>query len=314
MEIRKIAVIGAGAIGSFFLNGWRDNKDVEVWAVASGERKERLEKTGLTINKEQVFFEVKTPERSAGADLLIICVKYGNLPEVLDEIEKIIDEHTIVMCPMNGINTEDIIAERIGKKHIIHSMMVISAERNGNSIIYNGGADCCVHYGRAEGFGSLPCEGGYDEELEAVKAVFAAGGPKNKFHDNIITIIWNKFALNISTNIAQAIVGCNYGAYKDSPYMHEASNRLCDEVLAVAKAKGVECTYDNERAFKTVKTDDCARFSTLQDLMAGRRTEVDMFCGEVVRLGRELNVQTPYNQFALLLIKALEEKNDGLIC
>ena len=54
-----------------------------------------------------------------------------------------------------------------------------------------------------------------------------------------------------------------------------------------------------------------ARYSTLQDLDAGRHTEIDMFSGALIRMGKELGIPTPYNEFAYHMIKALEEKNDG---
>lgn len=54
-----------------------------------------------------------------------------------------------------------------------------------------------------------------------------------------------------------------------------------------------------------------ARYSTLQDLDAGRHTEIEMFSGALIRMGRELGIPTPYNEFAYHMIKALEEKNDG---
>ena len=55
-----------------------------------------------------------------------------------------------------------------------------------------------------------------------------------------------------------------------------------------------------------------ARYSTLQDLDAGRHTEIDMFSGALMRMGRALGVPTPYNEYTYHMIKALEEKNDGL--
>ncbi|MCQ2540553.1 MAG: ketopantoate reductase family protein, partial [Acetatifactor sp.] len=55
-----------------------------------------------------------------------------------------------------------------------------------------------------------------------------------------------------------------------------------------------------------------ARYSTLQDLDAKRHTEIDMFSGTVMRIGKELGIPTPYNTFTYHTIKALEEKNDGL--
>ena len=54
-----------------------------------------------------------------------------------------------------------------------------------------------------------------------------------------------------------------------------------------------------------------ARYSTLQDLDAGRHTEIDMFSGALVRMGKELGIPTPYNEYTYHMIKALEEKNDG---
>ena len=54
-----------------------------------------------------------------------------------------------------------------------------------------------------------------------------------------------------------------------------------------------------------------ARYSTLQDLDAGRHTEIDMFSGALIRMGKELGIPTPYNEYTYHIIKALEEKNDG---
>ena len=54
-----------------------------------------------------------------------------------------------------------------------------------------------------------------------------------------------------------------------------------------------------------------ARFSTLQDLDAGRHTEIDIFAGEMMRMGKEHGISVPYCECMYHLIKALEEKNDG---
>ena len=309
--IKNIAVIGAGAVGSFFLDGLSGKKGINVFAVADGERRDKLEKDGLIVNRNHVDVEVRTLEQAHGVDLVVVCVKYNALIPVLAMVEQICDGHTIILCPMNGVDTEEVIAGKMGREHIIHSMMIISAERVDNNIVYNTGTAPCVHFGRAPGYGKV--ENDYDADLEALKELCNVTGLVYKCHKKIITTIWNKFALNISTNIAQAIIGCNYGAYKTSPYMNALGQKLCDELLAVAKAKGIECTFDNQRALKTVETNDCARFSTLQDIMAGRHTEIDMFCGAVVQMGNETGVPTPFNEFAWLAIKALEEKNDGKI-
>ena len=61
----------------------------------------------------------------------------------------------------------------------------------------------------------------------------------------------------------------------------------------------------------TKKESPAVRHSTLQDLDAHRHTEIDMLCGRMVEMGKELGIPTPYNAFAYHVIKALEEKNDG---
>ena len=61
--------------------------------------------------------------------------------------------------------------------------------------------------------------------------------------------------------------------------------------------------------FRVVKPE--ARFSTLQDLDAKRHTEIEMLAGEMVKMGKEFGIETPYCGYTYHLIKALEERNDG---
>ena len=93
-------------------------------------------------------------------------------------------------------------------------------------------------------------------------------------------------------------------AFTQTALLHLCSDRI-------AEKKGID--FDKAYTSSTFgsKVRDRARYSTLQDLDAGRHTEVDMFAGAVVRMGRELGIPTPYNEFTYHMIKALEEKNDG---
>ena len=123
--------------------------------------------------------------------------------------------------------------------------------------------------------------------------------------------MWFKYALNVSKNQPQAIINCGVGAYEDSKYVAFISEKLRDEVVAVAAAKGVDISEAESNMAKGSKTLKAARYSTLQDLDAGRHTEVDMFAGAMVRMGKELGIATPYNEYTYYAIKAIEERNDG---
>ena len=84
-----------------------------------------------------------------------------------------------------------------------------------------------------------------------------------------------------------------------------------EEMMAIAEAKGIDISKADVSSERGSAVPPTARYSTLQDLDAGRHTEIDMFSGALIRMGKELGIPTPYNEFTYHMIKALEEKNDG---
>ena len=78
MKIQSVAVLGAGAVGSYVIWGLSERKDIKLGVIAEGERAERLKK-GCKINDVTYHPEVWTPQEAHGVDLLIVCLKYGAL-------------------------------------------------------------------------------------------------------------------------------------------------------------------------------------------------------------------------------------------
>lgn len=305
MELKTIALIGAGAIGSYFIAGLSEKSDVDLWVIAEGERKERFSENGIVINGKRYALNVKTAQEAAGADLLIVAVKYGSLQECLPSIEQIVAPHTLVISPLNGVDSEAVIGERIGMEHMLYSFMKIASQRVGNEIKYNPAVTLGLFFGETNG-----------ERTERVHALETLlSGTNIRFHisRNIEQDIWYKYALNISKNIPQAIINCGFGAYTDSVHLAYISDRLRDEVAAVAAKKGIDIKNENNPAGNNTAIAPDSRFSTLQDLDAKRPTEIDMFSGTLIRMGKELGVETPFNEFAYHAVKCLEEKNAGKI-
>ena len=128
------------------------------------------------------------------------------------------------------------------------------------------------------------------------------------FMEDIITDMWVKYCSNITNNLPQAILGVGSGAYQDSRYADWIRMTLEDEVIRVAAAEGIVLKpQGNLQGYKK-----SARYSTLQDLDAGRHTEADMFLGVLMRNAKAAGIQVPAAEYTWHLIKALEEKNDGL--
>ena len=130
--------------------------------------------------------------------------------------------------------------------------------------------------------------------------------------DDIQAEIWGKFKLNVCNNLPQAILGVGVGCYEDSEHMAAIRDGLRAEVEAVAKAKGIDLSMINAKSGRGSAVKASARYSTLQDIDSGRHTEIDMFSGAMMRMGKELGIPTPYNEYTYHMIKALEEKNDGV--
>ena len=104
MEIKTVAVLGAGAVGSYVIWGLSRRKDIRLGVIAEGERAERMKK-GCLINGTVYHPEVWTPQDARETDLLIVALKYGALPAALEGIRMITGENTTVMSLMNGVDS-----------------------------------------------------------------------------------------------------------------------------------------------------------------------------------------------------------------
>lgn len=304
MKIRTAAILGAGAVGAYFIWGLSEKLGEDLWVVADGERKTRLEKEGILINGKRYDLHVRTPKEAHGVDLLLISTKYGALQSILEDVATVVDEHTVVMSLLNGVDSEEVIGARIGMEPIVYSLMKIASERKGNSIVFDGPSTMGVYYGEAGQ--SEP-----SERMLAIGELFTDTGIHFHMCEDIIHDIWEKYSVNVSGNLPQAMIGCGAGAYADSVYVAHICRKLQEEVVAVAAAKGIDLSSVISKVGKNNPVNKRARYSTLQDLDAKRHTEVDIFAGAMVRMGKEVGIPTPYNDFIYNAIKALEEKNDG---
>lgn len=301
--MKNIGLMGAGAVGAYFIRGLAKKEEINFFVIAKEERKQRLEKEGLIINGEVFYFSVKEPEEIEELDLLLISCKYDALEELMEDIKIAVKEDTAVISLLNGVTSEEIIGREIGQEHLLYSVMRISSERKGNQISFLPEKTAGIFLGEKDS--RVPTE-----RIKKIEELFQNTGIRYNFVEDIIREIWLKYASNVSQNLPQAILNVGYQAYIDSPYVSNIASRLWREVVTVAKAKGI---FLPEEFTPFSGVSPKARFSTLQDLDAGRHTEIEMFAGDMIRMGKELDIPVPFCEYTYDLIKALEEKNDGLI-
>lgn len=302
-KIKTAAVMSSGAVGAYFIWGLSEKLGENLWVIADGERRERYERDGIYINDRRFPLHLRTPQEAKGVDLLLVATKYDALLQSLGEIKEIVDEHTIVMTLLNGVDSETVVGDCIGEEHMIYSLMQIASQRKGNRITFAPDRTPGVFFGEEDGTISdrIGVLAGLFEDSEVHYCVC---------HD-IVQEIWKKMAFNVSMNLPQAIVGCPVGAFTVSEHMANLRWRLRDEVCRVAAALGIDITELSEIEKAKCPSLPSSKYSTLQDLEAGRHTEIEMFAGTIIRIGKEFHVPTPFCEFAYEAIKAMEEKNDG---
>lgn len=305
MKIQSVAVLGAGAVGSYVIWGLSHKKDIRLGVIAEGERADRLKKGGCRINDEVYRPEVWSPQEAEDVDLLIVSLKYGSLPEALESIKTIVGEHTTVMSLMNGVDSEELIAEQVGDDRVLRSLIKVASHKEENGYYFNPETTLGIIFGEL----AAPFD---SERVHAIESLFEDTGIHFRSTEFIREEIWGKFRLNVCNNLPQAILGAGVGCYSDSTHMKAISDGLRRELEQIALAKGIDMSKMAGTSGRGSAVPASARYSTLQDLDAGRHTEIDMFSGALMRMGEELGIPTPYNEYTYHMIKALEEKNDGL--
>lgn len=303
MDIRRVALIGAGAIGAYLIWSFEDNADITFTVVAGGERRRRLERDGIFINGANYSLRVQEPECAGPQDLIFISTKYGALDEAIAMLPPLMGPDTLVLSLLNGVDSEERVAQAIGQEHVIPSVIRIASQRTGAEVRFDPERVIGLS------FGLPPSRAEEDWKIEALSQLFSKTRLRWSLSDDILKDIWVKFASNIANNLPQAVVGAPAILYLKSEHGLFLAQKLWSEVAAVAAAKGI---FLGEDVLIFPGQSPLAKYSTLQDLEAGRHTEIDMFAGHMLCMAEEVGISVPYCEYTLHAIKALEEKNDGL--
>ena len=306
-KIKTVSLIGLGAIGTYLATRLCSAGGCTFRVIAGGERASRIERDGVVANGKRFDFRVTRPDEDTGyADLAIVIPKFMGLRQSLADMKNQIGPETLILAPLNGVDAEDIVAEYYPKENILPSLMMVSSVRHGNESVFDP-ATAFIQFGEAVNHELSP-------RVAAIKELFEGCGINVRVPEDMARAKWMKFMINVSENQSSAVLGIPYKAWMGgSDSADFVREKLAREVIAIAQAKGINLTEEDlvKRRARLAKVRPQNRTSTLQDIEAGRHTEVDIFAGAVVRMGRELGVPTPYNELFWHMIKVIEQRNDG---
>ena len=300
-SVDTVSIIGAGATGAAYASMFHTMDSGCITLIAGGERFERLAEEGLFVNGRHYPIPVVTPEDSRPpADLLIVAVKHHHIDKAIRDIKNMVGEKTVIMSVMNGIESEEQIGKVYGMDKVLYAVAVgIDAVKEGNNVTYTKQGK--IFFGERENHSIT-------ERVKRVQALFDRANIVHETPPDMIRILWWKFMINVGINQPSAALRAPYAAFQESRDARDLMESAMREVMALAAKANIRLTEEDIQNWYRVLSglSPQGKTSMLQDVEAGRKTEVEMFAGKVIELGRRYNVPTPVNQQLFETIKQIE--------
>ena len=309
-ELRKVTLIGLGAMGVFFAPRLSEYLGADFRILADGARRDRLEQKGVTVNGINYRFPIVSPDsEDTPSDLVIIAVKGYDLEQAIQDIRHQVGPDTIILSVLNGVESEKQVAAVYGWERLLYSYMRISVVMKDGKTEFDPKKGL-IHFGEEKN--DPEC---LSEKVIAVKKLFDSCGIDYKIDTDMLHGLWFKFMCNVGENMTCAMFGVPFGAFHGNEHANYFRHAAMWEVIQIANRTGITLGQDDiDRQEHSIgRLPYHNKPSTLQDLEAGKRTETDMFAGTVVRLGKELGVETPVCEMFWHGIHLLEDKLFGVI-
>ena len=302
----KIAVVGTGAMGSVYA-GLLGRAGHEVWAIDTWrEHIDAIAGSGLRVSGASGDYVVDTlhaasaPEDSGPCDLWIIATKAWSVEEAAAAVAPLLRPDDMVMAFQNGLGAADRVAHQLPAHHVIIGI----AEGFGSSIPEPGH----VHHEGMRLIRIGDVQGGLTDRVLRVETAFREARFNVKAFADVDLMIWEKFICNVTLSAPCAAFDVTIGELMADPETWAVALGCAVEAYRVGQAKGVAFPFADPVAYVTefAATIPDASPSMRLDHLAGRRSEIDVINGQVVTLGRELGVPTPYNETLSAIVRRRE--------
>lgn len=296
-QIERVSLLGLGAVGTPLAVRLGSLLGSGFSIIADERRRERMRREGTIFNGKRYDFPFAA--ESDHKELILIATKASSLQAALDTMTPFVGPGTIVLSLLNGIESEETIAARFPEAHVLYSYFLGHPSlREGNRITHDG--HYRIYFGEEQNH-SL------STAAEQVKELFERAEIPYSIPEDMRAAMWQKFVINIGCNQTTALLRCPYGHLQRNGRAMTLAVDLMTEAAAVARALGIAQADEMvDRAVEVIRAmNPDGKSSMLQDVEAGRPTEIDIFAGTLCRLADELRISVPLNQAALHVLAAL---------
>ena len=303
----KIAIVGTGAMGSVYA-GLFAAAGHEVWAIDRWrEHVDAMRRNGLRVEgasgDRTVRVNATTQPRDAGpCDLVVLATKAMQVSEAARDLRPLLGVETPVLSIQNGLGGPDAAASILGKDRVMVGVVGgFGASMRGPGHAHHNGMEL-VRLGE---FG-----GPITERLRKVEDAWKSAGFRVKLFDDIDQLVWEKLLCNCAYSGPCGITERTIGEVMGDPDLARISAACAAEGFRVAKKQGVKLGFDDPVAYIRDFGSKIpnARPSVLLDLLAKRRTEIDVINGSIPRVAKDLGMEAPVNETITGLVQARERQ------
>lgn len=273
----RVAVIGHGAIGHVVERALAGRAEILI-----------VDRTRAPLH-----------DGEAPVDAAVVCVKTHGTAWAADVARRILAPGGVAITIQNGLGNYEALRDVVGTERSAVGVIYVGARLDDSGALHATGA------GRAElgrAVGAAP-----REALERLASLLREGGMTVDVVDDPWPAVWRKVVTNAAVNPTTALLRQLNAELLGDPLSSRLADRLAREVARVASASGVAIAEDDAVRWwrDMARLTGANRSSMLQDVEAGRPTEVDAICGAVFRVGERHGVDAPLNRSMTLLVGAL---------
>lgn len=303
-KIKNISLIGLGAIGATYASKLYDMDPDCIKIIVNKERIKRYNSDGIIVNNKGYDFNyIDAEEKCEPADLVIIAVKFNHLEQAIEDIKNHVGPNTIILSLLNGITSEKIIGSRYGMEKMLYGICLgIDALRVGRTV-------------RTEVLGKI-CFGDednliYSHNVQVVRELFDQAKIPYEIPENMNYMLWKKFMINVGINQTSAALRAPYGVFQKVKEAQELMEGAMSEVIELSQKLGINLQQrEIKEWYKLLDRHPYdGKTSMLQDIEAGRKTEIGMFAGVICEYGKKYGIGTPINAMLYKIIRTMEQMN-----
>jgi len=305
----RIAVLGAGAMGSFFGGRLKTGGASVTLIDVNQAHLDAITANGLRLDTDDgtkiVRLPAVTPDKAQGPfDLVLVFTKTVHTRAALDGARHLLGPETFQLSLQNGLGNKEVLLEFADASRALVGMTTYPADMIGPGHVGSHGP------GKVR---FMTCDGAASPILETIAAAFQAGGLDCAADPEVERSIWEKVAFNAALNTIAAVSRTTVGEIGRAPEARALAHEIAGEVVAVANTAGIaaDATGVHDLIDHALDTHLNHKPSMLQDVLAGRRTEIDAIAGAVIRQARKLGIPVPTTEalHALVLLATEGREN-----